>query len=37
MPSDASRSKEALDLKRWEVAWNYVNICAGNKTAAYVK
>ena len=32
---DASRSKDSLAQKEWEVAWNFVNKTAGNKTAAY--
>lgn len=34
---EASRSKESLAQKEWEVAYNYVNIAAGNKTEAYLK
>lgn len=32
---DASRSKDALAQKEWEVAWNFVNLTAGNKAEAY--
>lgn len=31
----ASRSKDALAQKEWEVAFNFVNITAGNKAEAY--
>ncbi len=31
----ASRSKEALAQKEWEVAFNFVNVTAGNKAEAY--
>lgn len=34
---DASRSKDALAQKEWEVAWNFVNVAAGNKKEAYVQ
>ena len=34
---DASRSKSSLAQKEWEVAFNFVNVAAGNKTEAYLK
>lgn len=34
---DASRSKDSLAQKEYEVAFNFVNITAGNKTEAYLK
>ena len=34
---DASRSKDSLEQKEWEVAFNFVNVAAGNKTQAYLK
>lgn len=34
---DASRSKTSLEQKKYEVAFNFVNITAGNKTEAYLK
>lgn len=34
---DASRSKDSLAQKEWEVAFNFVNVAAGNKTEAYLK
>ena len=34
---DASRSKDSLAQKEWEVAFNFVNVTAGNKTEAYLK
>lgn len=33
---EASRSKDSLAQKEWEVAFNFVNIAAGNKTEAYL-